>query len=73
MKPANPKCVILCPKCAKIHLKASGGQKILTPIKEKRGGVKKGRERRGGEERGGEGGRGGEGRREGLAHSIILI
>ncbi len=27
MKPANPECVILCSKCTKIHLQASGGQK----------------------------------------------
>ncbi len=66
MKPANPECVILCPKCAKIHLQASGGQtispraKLRTPTR-LREGARRGR-----------GGQGGEERRETLAHQIIL-
>ncbi len=74
MKPTNPKCVILCPKCAKIYLEASGGQKFFPGVKLRtpNEGRERSKEGRGGSEEGerGQGGRGG--RREGLAHPIIL-
>jgi hypothetical protein len=73
VKPGVSEWLILCSKCAKTHLRASGVQKnflgsLSLAIRGGEGGERRGREGRGGEGRGGEGrrrrgeGRGGEGK-----------